>query len=449
MALHEAFAFRTLEELEEKVNCLHLDLSFSRDFSSLFLPVKVGHLTAPNALACLPMEGCDSNLDGSPGELTKRRYRRIADGGYGLIWWEACAVVSEGCANSRQLRITKENMHSFQNLLEELKAIAEQRFEQAPLNILQLTHSGRYSHQEGVLSKKMIVQRDPFLDQGNSMGRQEVIVSDDYLESLVPLYVRAAQLAQDAGFDGVDIKACHRYLLSELLAARERKGRYGGDFLNRVKLLLDIVRKVRITCGEDFVVACRFNAFDAHQYPYGFGSSEDNPMIFDEEEPAKLVELLISEGVGLLACSAGNPYYKNPYVTRPMDRPVIGASLPDEHPLESVSRLFAITKAMQKRADNIPIVGSGYSWLRHFWPYAGAANLASKGCGFVGLGRSVFAYPCAPQDLLNKGKLNPERCCIACSMCTQLMRDGGMAGCVVRDPKVYAPLYKEYCARKR
>lgn len=447
--MHETFAFRTLEEIEEKANCLHLDLSFSRDLSSLFSPVKVGQLIAPNALACLPMEGCDGNADGSPGELTKRRYCRIAGGGYGLIWWEACAVVSEGRANSRQLQITNENISSFQNLLEEMKVIAEQCFEQTPLNILQLTHSGRYSHQEGLLSKKIIVQRDPYLDQDISWNGKEAIVSDDYLESLVPLYVRAARLAQEAGFDGVDIKACHRYLLSELLAAREREGKYGGDFLNRVRLLLDIVREVQIACGEDFVVACRFNAFDAHPYPYGFGSSTDNPMIFDEEEPAKLVELLIREGVRLLACSAGNPYYKNPYVTRPMDRPVIGAPLPDEHPLESVSRLFAITRAMQRRAGNIPIVGSGYSWLRQFWPFAGAANLKSQGCGFVGLGRSVFAYPSAPQDLLKEGRLHPERCCIACSMCTQLMRDGGMAGCVVRDPKVYAPLYREYCARKR
>ena len=61
----------------------------------------------------------------------------------------------------------------------------------------------------------------------------------------------------------------------------------------------------------------------------------------------------------------------------------------------------------------------------------------------MGIGREAFAYPDAPADILTDGKMKAEKCCIACSKCTQIMRDHGKTGCVVRDSEVYLPLYKE------
>ena len=86
---------------------LALDLRFSDDFAPLFGPVTVGPLTAGNALCIQPMEGCDGTLDGQPGELTLRRYRRFGAGGAKLIWGEAAAVVEEGRANPRQLLVNE------------------------------------------------------------------------------------------------------------------------------------------------------------------------------------------------------------------------------------------------------------------------------------------------------------------------------------------------------
>ena len=93
MSAHEKFNFTSLDQLREKIDLLGVDLTLSEDLSPLSRPVKVGGKTAPNALAVLPMEGCDSNPDGSPSELVERRYTRFASGGAGLLWWEACAVV--------------------------------------------------------------------------------------------------------------------------------------------------------------------------------------------------------------------------------------------------------------------------------------------------------------------------------------------------------------------
>ena len=103
MASHEKFHYNSLKELCVKIDELGVDITLSEDIAPLLQPVKVGSYTAPNAMAVLPMEGCDSNLDGSPSELVERRYMRFAGGGAGLLWWEACAVVEEGRANELQM----------------------------------------------------------------------------------------------------------------------------------------------------------------------------------------------------------------------------------------------------------------------------------------------------------------------------------------------------------
>ncbi len=445
MANHERFHFKTLEELREKIEELGVSISLTNDLSVLRQPVRVGHLTAPNAFAVLPMEGCDSNRDGSPSELVRRRYLRFAKGGSGLLWWEANAVVEEGRANELQMMLTRDNLSQFQRLMEEVKETAGQNHSQ-PVQILQLTHSGRYSRPVGHTPRPLIPQHDPILDGRSGVKEDTPVVTDEYLDRLTQRYVESAQLAKKAGFDGVDIKACHRYLISELLASHTRKGKYGGSFENRSRFLLQTIRAVKEVMGEDFIVACRFNVFDAHPYPYGFGCSKEDMWTFDETEPLRLVRQMCEAGVGLLSNSAGNPYYIYPQVTRPFDTSSMGIPVPEEHPLQSIERLFSFTRMIQKEAGDVPVVGNGYTWLRQFIPYAGAANVQNHSCSFVGLGRSSFAYPDAPKDVLETGRMDPGKCCVTCSKCTQIMRDHGRTGCVIRDSAVYAKLYQE--ARK-
>lgn len=443
MANHEKFRARNREELQAKIQELGVNLPMEQDLSALAQQVPVHTSVAPNAFAILPMEGCDSNLDGSPSELVIRRYKRFFAGGAGLIWWEANAVVEEGKANEYQMMLTSENIDSFASLLSESKEEALKRNGYVPLSILQLTHSGRYSRPSGHAMKPIIPQHDPLLDSRVGIDESYPICTDEYLESLIPAYVHSALLAQQAGFDGVDIKACHRYLLSELLASHTREGKYGGSFENRIRLFVDIVKAVRSACGDDFIVASRFNIFDAHPHPYGFGCAEDDFWAFEEDEPIKLVQALVDAGVTLLSNSAGNPYYIHPQVTRPFDTSSMGVPVPDEHPLESIERLLNFTALVQKTAGAVPVVGNGYTWLRQFLPEIGSAALKAGRCQFVGLGRMAIAYPNAPRDVLLKGAMDPSLCCIACSKCTQIMRDHGMTGCVIRDGEIYVPQYKK------
>lgn len=445
MADHETFQFKTLDELRTKIGELGVDIRLDDDLSVFQKPVQVGGRTAPNAFAVLPMEGCDSNRDGSPSELVRRRYLRFAKGSAGLLWWEANAVAEEGRANELQMMLTKENLPQFTQLMEEVRETAQKRGD-TPLHILQLTHSGRYSRPVGHAPRPIIPQHDPILDGRSGVKEDTPLVTDDYLDRLTERYVESARLAKAAGFDGVDIKACHRYLISELLASHTRKGRYGGCFENRSRFLLQTIRAVKQELGTDFIVACRFNVFDAHPYPYGFGCDREDMWKFDESEPLLLVRLMCEAGVALLSNSAGNPYYIYPQVTRPFDRSSTGIPVPKEHPLQSIERLFSFTRKIQDAAGPVPVVGNGYTWLRQFIPQAGAANLKEHSCSFVGLGRSSFAYPDAPRDVLDTGRMDPKKCCITCSKCTQIMRDHGRTGCVIRDAGIYGNLYRE--ARK-
>jgi 2,4-dienoyl-CoA reductase-like NADH-dependent reductase (Old Yellow Enzyme family) len=445
MAAHEKFNFNSLDEIRKKCGDLGLSLSFPDDLSPLGGKVKIGRLVSPNAMAVLPMEGCDSCPDGSPSELVERRYLRYARGGAGVVWWEANAVVPEGRANELQMMLTSQNLRSFKNLIAKARALGKEENgeEYRPVYILQLTHSGRYSRPVGHKAAPIIPQRDPILDPRTGVKPDTPLVTDEYLAALVEKYAASARLAREAGFDGVDVKACHRYLLSELLASHTREGEFGGSYANRSRLLLRVIRAVREACGADFIIACRFNVFDAHPYPYGFGEDEKDFMKFDPREPEQLVRDLCAAGADLLSNSAGNPYYIYPQVTRPFDTSSMGIPVPGEHPLESIERLFAFTALVQKNAGTVPVVGNGYTWLRQFIPSAASANLAAGRCAMAGFGRSAFAYPDAPRDILRNGRMEAGKCCVACSKCTQIMRDHGRTGCVIRDSEVYGPLYRE------
>ncbi len=287
-----------------------------------------------------------------------------------------------------------------------------------------------------------VITHHSSLDPHSAVTPETPLVTDADLDHLQEDFVEAAVLAQQAGFDAVDIKACHRYLISELLASFTRKNsRYGAAYENRTRFLLEVVQRIRQAAPE-LTLTSRLNVYDGLAYPYGWGVSETDASQPDLREPLRLIENLRALGLGGLNITIGNPYY-HPHLNRPYDRPIAGGYLPDEHPLEGVARFMAITCQIQQAFPDFAVVGSGYSWLRQFIPQVAAGVLAQGGATIIGLGREAFAYPDFARDILTTGKLDPQRCCIACSACSQMMRDGKPAGCPVHDSEVYGPLYRE------
>jgi len=454
------FHYRSLDDLQADVVSRALALGFQDDLTPLAEPVKVGPLVVANRMAVHPMEGCDGDRDGAPGELTFRRWRRFAEGGAALLWGEATAVVPEARANPRQLLIDERNASALKRLLDETRAARRARFgTTAGFAVgLQLTHSGRWSHGDPV-----IAQHATALDALKHCENAPLI-ADDELERLADRFVGAAALARDIGFDFVDIKQCHTYLLNELLGARSRHGAYGGSFDNRTRFVRHVFAMIRARLGGTIALATRLNVFDGVPYvrdplgngtpaaceaPYraGWGLRDTAPVEPDLSEPLRLIAELRDLGLALVNVTMGSPYY-NPHIGRPFERPPVDGYASPEHPLIGVERHVTLSAQVQRAFPDLPIVGSGYSWLRHFALNAGAASVSSGGVTIVGLGRGALAYPDFAVDVLEGRGMERDKACIGVSDCTALMRakhnDLGQyaTGCVPRD-RLYVQSLRE------
>ncbi len=439
MSKFQKFNFGNKNEFLEKIDELGLEIGWSNDIDVLFEGLSFkSDKKIHNRFAIHPMEGCDAEKDGKPGKLTERRYLKFARGGAGLIWWEATSVVPEGRSNPRQLLLNKDNLDEFSALIDKINNEAIKENEYRPINLLQLNHSGRYSSPRGK-KQPIYLFNDPYTDKIANITEDHNVVEDDYLKELEEKYFKAARFAKKAGFDGVDIKACHRYLLSEMLAAHTRNGEFGGNYHNRVKLIMNIIERIE-TFIDDLIIAVRINAYDCIPYPYGWGMKKEG-LKKDLTEPIKLVKELAKSGVEIFSITASDPRIK-PHIVRPFNRPVKEGEIPSEHPLEGCARLYNLTEKIQKEIPEKIVLGAGYSWLRQFFPYAAASNIINKRAKMVGLGRMAFAYPHFVNDLKFNNRLNKNRVCVACSKCTELMKKGGPTGCVVRDNK-YLNIYKK------
>ncbi len=390
-------------------------------------PLSYAGLTVPNRVVIQPMEGCDCETDGTPGALTLEKYCNNAHSGAGMLWFEATAVCPEGRTNPRQMMLTEENAPAFRRMLDMVRRTARKTTGVTPVLIAQLTHSGRQS------IRPMIAYRNAVYEVVRPLT-DDHIVTDEYLETLPERFLHTAELAREVGFDGVDIKSCHGYLLQEMLSAFNRPGRYGGSFENRTRLYLDCIRRVRERM-PDYPVVTRLSVVDMIPKPWGFGNTEKGEM--DLDEPLRLIGLLRDAGVGMVNVTLGNPYY-NPHVNRPFRR---GAYLPPESPETGLARFTEVEKTIKAHYPDLLVVGSGLSFYREEL-FRHAEKLLEEGvCDLVGFGRLSLAYPTFYADYL-RGAFDPKKCCVACSKCTELMRHGQVSGCAVFG-SYYKNLYKE------
>ena len=408
---------RSVDEILRKVgrNMIHNSL-------------QIRNTLIPNRVILQPMEGCDCNPDGSPGELTVEKYRKAARSGAGLVWFEACAVCPEGRTNPRQMMLTPENLPAFKALVADLREIALRECGISPVFILQLTHSGRQS------ITPMIAYRHPLYEERRPVT-DSCVVTDEYLDTLPALYAASAGLALEAGFDGVDVKSCHGYLFQELLSAFSREGRYGGSFENRARLYLDCVRAVKAVIPEGFLLTTRLSVSDMVPYPYGFGTTEENGLDFTE--PDRLIARLVEEGIEILNVTIGNPYY-NPHINRPYRK---GGYTPPETPAEGLTRFVTVERHIKETFPTLTVVGSGLSYYRDDLMEQAESQLTDGVCDLVGFGRMWLAYPAFYRDY-TEGNFTPKKCCLACSKCTELMRAGQVSGCAVFN-EYYRNLYQE------
>ena len=122
--------------------------------------------------------------------------------------------------------------------------------------LLQILHSGRYGYQPLVVSSSAIQSPiSPFKPRA---------MSDKRILDTITDYARCAKLAKLAGYDGVEIMGSEGYLINQFLSrhVNQRTDRWGGSLENRMRFAVEIVRAVRLICGEDFIISFRLSMLD-------------------------------------------------------------------------------------------------------------------------------------------------------------------------------------------
>ncbi len=360
---YQPFYLPSVDALRAEVVRLGLRLPVGDDPTLLAQALPMRGWQAANRFCAQPIAGGDADPSGAPGELTRRRYLRLAAGGFGLIWIEMSAAGSP--EKPGQLGLHVDTVSRFAALVKQLRSVSEI----APILILQLT-------------------------------------------SAVPdKLIHASRLAVEAGFDGVDLQG-PREVLPEVFAALQ----------SRVPNLL---------------LAARLCVYEAKRG--GFGVSAGDYRRPDLAEPIRFVEQLRSAGLSLLNITTASPVLGGP------NRGLEGrrdSEPADEHPLTIIDRHLQVAKSLREAVAGLPIVGSGFSWLRQFIPPVASGALRDGMVDFIGLGRAALAQPSLPAELFAHGTIDPAGLCMICGACAQLRAAGEVVGCVLRDPETYGPFYR-------
>jgi 2,4-dienoyl-CoA reductase-like NADH-dependent reductase (Old Yellow Enzyme family) len=323
---------------------------------------------------------------------------------------------------------------------------------------LQLTHSGRFARpNDKNRLEPSILYRHPILDRKFKLAADLPLMTDGDVRRLVDDYVRAARRASKLGFDFVDLKSCHGYLGHEFLSAKTREGDFGGSLENRTRFLREVIAGIRaeapglrygVRLSASDMVPFKPDPAESHEgtlgrgipeefadclpYRYGFGNSEQDPLVAELGETKELLRILLGLGVRMVNVTLGSPYY-NPHLTRPALYPPSDGYQPPEDPLIGVMRHLATVRELKQACPEMAFLGSGYTYLQEFLPQVAQAVVRAGWTDFVGIGRLVLSYPELPADVLAGRGVQRKRLCRTFSDCTTAPRNGLVSGCYPLD----------------
>ena len=386
-------------------------------------PIPIGNKTAPNRIVFQPMECNDADSSGDPSDLSINRYRRFAEGGAGIIFSESLTLTTESRARKSQMAITEKNAEGLSRLIKAMREV-----NQDSLILFQLNQSGQLS--EAAFSKVISVYPtgDPDIH----------VLTEKEIEEIGDNFVKAAIIAKQVGADGIDFKHCHGYVCTEMIQpANTRNDRYGGSFENRTRFFRETAHKMKSALDDDsFLLGVRFNFYDGTSG--GFGSAGPEEVVEDFTEPLAFAKMMEETGMHYINVSAG----------------VAGSEItqPSKKYPEGVYRLFGWAQAV-KKAVGIPVIGSGYTYLRDgknklpepnqekkSFLYWAEKNIRDGNVDLVGVGRQSLADPLFTKKII-AGDSKTINYCTICDRCLELMFAQKVVGCAVHD-KYYRDLYR-------
>ena len=233
-------------------------------------------------------------------------------------------------------------------------------------------------------------------------GTPREMTSDD-IALVVAQFARSARVVAEAGFKGVELHAAHGYLLAQFMSKKTnlRQDEWGGDAERRVRIVVDIIRRVREATPKGFAVGIKLNSAD-HQ--------NDQAM----EETMTQVKAIVEAGVDFIEISGGT--WEDPQVRLPTGQPEpteltwsqMMADTPAPSARTQAREAFFLTfaKAVRARFPDVHLMVTG-----GFRTRAGMVAAIEDGdCDLIGLGRPSVMDPALPKTtIFNSEKADSDR----------------------------------------
>lgn len=261
------------------------------DLAAMFEPLSIRGMTLRNRFVMPAMQRrwC---IEGRPMPELVDYYRRRAVGGTSLIITESCAIDHPTATQDPQFAwMTDDTKEAWRECADVVRAQGSHFF-------VQLWHEGaiRPEGGDGPLSMHPTLSPSGLMALGKPNGRAATL---DELMQIKTAYVHAALNAQEIGASGIEIHACHGYLLDEFLwrDTNQRTDGYGGDDIHdRVRFPAEVVAAIRGAVDDDFVISFRFSQWKEIDY---HARIADSP-----EELRAMLTVLRAAGVDLFHVSA-------------------------------------------------------------------------------------------------------------------------------------------------
>ncbi|MCE6007380.1 oxidoreductase [Acinetobacter soli] len=252
----------------------------STHYPHLLAPLDLGFTTLKNRIL---MGSMHIGLEEAPGGYARMAafYAERAQGEVGLIVTGGISPNDAGrtFAHASKLDTLEE--------AEKHKVITQAVHDAGGKIAMQILHTGRYSYQQEIVAPSAIqAPINPIKPQQLSSAEVWQTISD---------FVNCAKLAQYAGYDGVEIMGSEGYLINEFIAARtnHRDDEWGGQYENRIRFPIEIVKRTREEVGENFIIIYRLSMLDLVE-----GGSTLDEVIHLAKEIEKAGATIINTGIG-------------------------------------------------------------------------------------------------------------------------------------------------------
>lgn len=268
-------------------------------YPHLFSPIRIGNFEVPNRICHVPTDISSANADGSINQRVITYHEEVAKGGCGFI------IVGASTPDKKTGRPTVTCVAVDEDpLIPGLAALAEAMHRHGAKCALEIQHPGR---QAAWPRKDLISATDQVADLPASAGHEVVYaageakgksiraMSVEEIYDLIDKFAEGAWRLQQAGFDSVELHAAHGYLIAQFMSAfvNKRNDRFGGGFLGRMRLPLEIIHAIQYKCGLDFPIGIRYS---------GEEYIEGGRVLEETVRAAKLFE---EHGVAYVDISAG------------------------------------------------------------------------------------------------------------------------------------------------